>query len=173
MSNIHFETEFVIEIRTELGPRSLILQVALFLHCYASSLNSWPNGSPSLRATEGKPVWFYCMCFQTLDNNATKLIDSEHYDSENIAALRDSVCQKPHTCACLHVLWGPGRGRGSGTKLSSESRMSIFGFADHEFLLDFCSSWPGGMLCVRALPLGANSWRIHGFCRNCMRTQMT
>ncbi|XP_045640354.1 spectrin alpha chain, erythrocytic 1 [Ursus americanus] len=27
----------------------------------------------------------------TLDNNATKLIDSDHYDSENIAALRDSL----------------------------------------------------------------------------------
>ncbi|XP_029791714.1 spectrin alpha chain, erythrocytic 1 isoform X1 [Suricata suricatta] len=30
----------------------------------------------------------------TLDNNATKLIDNDHYDSENIAALRDSLLSR-------------------------------------------------------------------------------
>ena len=36
-----------------------------------------------------------------MDETATKLIDNDHYDSENIATIRDGVCPRPRAFVCL------------------------------------------------------------------------
>lgn len=105
---------------------------------------------------------------QTIDKTATKLIDDKHYDSEEIAAIRDEVCAS--ACLCTQARENVGA---LLTMVGSRSQASIFYFSDREFVYVFCSCWSDGTIYEKGLPLDADCWRIHSFCSNCIRTQMT
>lgn len=103
-------------------------------------------------AAEGKSLWLF---FQTLDKTATKLIDNKHYDSENIASIRDQVCSRYQMCIylCTGVIETVGL---TVIKVGGKSHLSIFDFADSEFVHGFCSCWFGGMSYVTGLLFDAD-----------------
>lgn len=96
------------KIITEIGCKSWIFHPVICpsptLLCFMFKLLC--NWLLLSQLSKGKNISF----FQTLDNTATKLIDDNHYDSENIAAIRDGVCLKARASAWLStgsgiILW--------------------------------------------------------------------